>query len=233
MEPNRYRMEGLLEGYDVLVTGASGRLGTVVCASFEQAGARVFRADANPSSKDGRTCRRVDLTDESSVVELFSSLRDEGAMLRAVVHTVGMWDGRPIEETDADRWRLVMDVNLTTLFLVFREALRLHSRIRSDDPIRLIAFASGQGADRGLAEQAAYSASKAGVIRLVESIAGEYAEDSVTAHAIAPSMILFEGMDDQRGIPVEDLANLCVLLAGPAGSALNGQTVRAYGTLAP
>jgi 3-oxoacyl-[acyl-carrier protein] reductase len=69
------------------------------------------------------------------------------------------------------------------------------------------------------------------VIRLVEALGEEYGEAGITAHAIAPSMILFDGMEDEKGIPAEDLARLCVLLAGPAGDALNGAVVRAYGTL--
>jgi len=224
-------MEGILQGRRVLVTGASGRLGRIVTASFFRAGAHVVGADADPSGAEMERCDRVDLTDESAVADYFSGLAREGVLLDAVVHTVGMWDGRPLAETDLERWRLVMDVNLTSTFLVFREALRLHERLGDDRTLRLIAFASGQGADRGRGQQAAYSAGKAGVMRLVESVAEEYAERAVTAHAIAPSMILFEGMEDEKGIPVQDVANLCLLLAGSAGDAMNGAVIRAYGSL--
>ncbi len=217
-------MEGILNDHVVLITGASGRLGKVVTTSFENAGARVVRAETGEGDS-------VDLTDERAVEAFFSTLQSGGLRLDAVVHTVGMWDGRPLTGTDLEHWKLVMDVNLTSTFLVFREALRLHERIGGDHDLRLIAFASGQGADRGRSKQAAYSAGKAGVVRLVESVAEEYADRNVSAHAIAPSMILFEGMEDQKGIPVQDLANLCMLLAGSAGEALNGAVIRAYGTL--
>lgn len=224
-------MTEMLEGQDVLVTGAAGRLGRVVSATFEAAGAHVFGADADPSASNLDGCHGVDLTDERAVQDLFARFEREHISLRAVVHTVGMWDGRPLIDTDLAAWRRVIDVNLTTAFLVLRESLRLRARSKSAFPLRLITFASGQGADGGVAKQAAYSASKSGVIRLVESIADEYEEEGVTAHAIAPSMILFEGMDREQGIPVQDLANLCVLLAGSAGDALSGDVIRAYGTL--
>lgn len=224
-------MEGFFDGEHVLVTGASGRLGRVVTTTFSEAGAEVLGVDTDPSAANVANCYTADLTNEASVTELFRRLEQDGVVLRAVVHTVGMWDGRPLVETDLDRWRLVMDVNLTSTFLVFREALRSRARLNLTESLRLIAFASGQGADRGRSKQAAYSAGKAGVMRLVEAVAEEYAEDSVTTHAIAPSMILFEGMADEKGIPVQDLANLCLILAGPAGEALNGAVVRAYGTL--
>lgn len=224
-------MEGLLKDREVLVTGAAGRLGKVVTASLQRAGAKVVGADADPSGAGIEDCRRVDLTDEDEVAACFEALQNEGVRLDAVIHTVGMWDGRPLAETGLDRWRLVMDVNLTSTFLVFREALKYRERTGGDHPLRLIAFSSGQGADRGRSKQGAYSAGKAGVMRLVESVAEEYADAGVTAHAIAPSMILFEGMEDEKGIPVQDVANLCLLLSGTAGDALNGAVVRAYGTL--
>jgi len=224
-------MEGFFNGEHVLVTGASGRLGRVVTETFGRSGAAVFGVDSDPSRAVVERCYAADLTDEGSVSSLFETLEKDGVTLRSVVHTVGMWDGRPLAETPIERWRLVMDVNLTSTFLVFREALRSRIRLGVKDPLRLIAFASGQGADRGRAQQAAYSASKAGVMRIVEAIAEEYGDDGVTAHAIAPSMILFEGMEDEKGIPVQDLANLCLILAGSAGEAVNGAVVRAYGTL--
>jgi NAD(P)-dependent dehydrogenase (short-subunit alcohol dehydrogenase family) len=148
-----------------------------------------------------------------------------------LIHTVGTWDGTSITDLEFDRWQSIMDINLTSTFLVFREALRLRAENPDSGPLRLIAFGSGQGADRGAAEQAPYSASKAGVIRLVESVAAEYMDNGVTTHAIAPSVILFDGMEDQKGIPVHDLANLCLVLAGEAGESMSGTTVRAYGTL--
>jgi NAD(P)-dependent dehydrogenase (short-subunit alcohol dehydrogenase family) len=199
---------------------------------LKRAGARVAGVDADPSTAQIEPCYAGDLTDESSVRALFDRLSADGGLPEVVVHTVGMWDGRPFEDTDLEQWRLAMDVNLTTTFLVFREAVRRHRQNgAADRTLRLIAFGSGQGADRGRGQQAAYSAAKAGVIRLVEALADEYSEQDVTAHAIAPSMILFEGMEDEKGIPAEDLANLCALLAGPAGDALNGAVIRAYGTL--
>lgn len=224
-------MKALLKGSTVLVTGAAGRLGRVVTTTFEEAGARVVGVDSDPARAAVEHCHAADLTDEGAVVELFRTLEEDEVFPNAVIHTVGMWDGRPLTETDLDRWRLVMDVNLTSTFLVFREALRHRARNDTKAVLRLIAFASGQGADRGRSEQAAYSAGKAGVMRLVEALAEEYSEHGVTAHAIAPSMILFEGMEHQKGIPVQDIANLCVLLSGTAGEALNGAIVRAYGSL--
>ena len=215
---------------NVVVSGAAGRLGRVVAAKFVSLGHRVIGIDSNAEKAGVDPCYAADLTDEASVEDVFARILSEHGGLDVFVHTVGMWDGQPTRGLSFDRWKTVMDVNLTTTFLTFREALRLAEKQRRGGQMRLVAFASGQGADRGAGEQAPYSAAKAGVIRLVESIASEYPDNSVTTHAIAPSMILFDGMQDEEGISVHDLANLCVVLAGNAGEAMTGTTIRAYGT---
>lgn len=96
---------------------------------------------------------------------------------------------------------------------------------------RLVAVASGQGADGGVAEQGPYSAAKAGVVRLVEAVAAEQ-DGRITAVAVAPSMILFGGEEPgTRGVSVEAIADLCVYLAGEGGGIHNGEVLRAYGTM--
>lgn len=104
--------------------------------------------------------------------------------------------------------------------------------LRAGVPGQLVGIASGQGADRGVAQQAAYSASKAGVVRLVESVAAEYRDAGITAAAVAPSLILFGDEDPEaRGVDVEEVAQLCVTLCGPAGTVHNGSVLRAYGSM--
>jgi len=215
----------------LVVTGAQGRLGRVIAAKFSQMGREVVGVDSSTEDVGLIPCYQADLTDEGSVADVFEQIRQTHGEIDVLIHTVGMWDGHPTSGFSLDRWKTVLDVNLTSTFLVFREALRLAENHRNSSSLRLIAMASGQGADRGLAEQAAYSAAKAGVIRLVESIAAEYPERNVTAHAIAPSMILFDGMQDEAGISVHEIANLCAVLAGDAGGLMTGTTIRAYGSV--
>lgn len=215
----------------LVITGAKGRLGRIVAAKFQQMGRDVVGVDSNAEDVAPIPCYEADLTDEDSVSEVFEQIRLRHGEIDVLIHTVGMWDGHPTVGLSLDRWKTVLDVNLTSTFLVFREVLRFAKSRGESTTLRLIAMASGQGADRGLAEQAAYSAAKAGVIRLVESIAAEYPERNVTAHAIAPSMILFDGMQDEAGISVHEIANLCAVLAGDAGGLMTGTTIRAYGSV--
>lgn len=210
----------------ILVTGAAGRLGRVVVRQLEAAGARVAAVDR--TEMDGETFSlAADVTDEASIHQAFESIEAELGAADGLVHTVGMWAGTPFAETSVDNWETVMRVNLTSTFLMFREAARRMAGRGG----RLVGITSGQGADRGVAQQGAYSASKAGVMRLVESIAAEYEGTGLTASALAPSTILFGGEDaSATGVSVDEVASWCVRLCGPEGEAYNGQVVRAYGT---
>lgn len=213
----------------VLVTGARGRLGTIIADSFLDAGYRVVGLDRSASDEGQPSIMAFDATDETSVRSAFERVVREKGVPSIVIHTVGMWAMSPFTETALSDWRKMMEVNLTSTFLVFREALRqLH---QADQPVpgRLIGISSKQGSIRGMAQQAAYSASKAGVMRLVEALSAEVAGTGTTAHAIAPSMILFDD-EEGEGVSAKDIAAHCLHLASEAGASLNGATLQAFGT---
>lgn len=218
-----------LSGHVVVVTGAQGRLGRVVARHLAEAGARVAGLD-RAAHDVGDLSVVADVTDEAAVADAFARVAADLGEPDGLVHTVGMWAGAPFAETTLDAWRTVLAVNLTSTFVVFREAVR---RMRASGHTgRLVALASGQGADKGVAEQAAYSASKAGVVRLVESVAAEYRADEVSAAAVAPSMILFGDEEEgTRGVEADEVARLCVTLCGSAGGVHSGSVLRAYGSM--
>ena len=216
-----------LQGRVVVVTGASGRLGRVVASAFSGANATVVGLYRTPpASVVGGVSKSypVDATDETSVQAVFRQIREEEGRVDVLVHTVGAWEGRPLLDTSLAQWNALIDLNLTSAFLCFREAIAA----MNDDGV-LIGIASAQGADRGVAGQAAYSASKGGLVRLVESVAAEHRDRGITAHVLAPSTILYDGPSRAGGVAAGDLAAMCVYLSTPAGHALNGATLRAYG----
>ncbi len=216
-----------IENTVVAVTGAGGRLGTVITRKLVDAGAMVAAIDVRPMDgiPDGASSFVADLTDETSVAATLGKIEDDLGPLNGLIHTVGMWGGAPFAETKLDEWEMMLDVNLTTTFLCFREAVR---RMKGRGG-HLVAIASRQGADGGVAEQGPYSAAKAGVVRLVESVAAEY-NGRITAAAVAPSMILFGDEDeDAKGVSVEAIADLCVYLADGGGTIHNGQVLRTFG----
>ena len=218
-----------LSGRVVVVTGAAGRLGRVVARQLEAAGARVAGLD-RAAHDVGAVALEADVTDEAAVADALARVADDLGEPDGLVHTVGTWSGTPFAETTLAEWRTVLDVNLTSTFVVFRAVVR--RMLGAEQGGRLVALASGQGADKGTAEQAAYSAAKAGVVRLVEAVAAEYRAEDVTAAAVAPSMILFgDEPEDARGVEVDEVARLCVTLCGSAGAVHSGSVLRAYGSM--
>lgn len=226
-----------LRDHVVVVTGAAGRLGQYVVERFGRAGSTIAAVDVSeqqlgqisfPEGAEGST-HAADLTDEGAVERCFADIADRHGRIDALFHTVGAWDGTPLLDTSLDAWEHMIHVNLRSTFLCFREAVRVMTHSTRERPGRLIAVASGQGADRGQAEQGGYSAAKAGVVRLVEAVADEFDADQLTAHAIAPSVILFGEDSEQAGVPAAEIADLGAYLCAGAGNALNGAVLRAYG----
>ncbi len=218
----------------ILITGAAGRLGSFLVNSFLSSGVRVAAVVHSRESREamqwvedhGGAVAEADVTDEEAVQRLFPEVISMAGVPDAVIHTVGMWEARPLLATSGADWDRVMQVNLRSTFLVFREAVRAMQSKGG----RLVAIASRQGVDGAPAEQAAYAASKSGVVRLVESVAAEHKEAGISAFAVAPSTILYRKEETGPGVHVESLSDRVYdLCFNPAATALSGQTVRVYG----
>ena len=219
-----------LTGKRIVVSGGGGRLGSRLVAQLNVWGADVValvtsaeEARRVPAVETGSVdIREVDIVSERSVVDCFSGIGHELGQIDAFVHTVGMWSASPLTATSHDDWRLMIDVNLTSAFLCFRESVRLMLPAGGS----IIGIASRQGVDGGVSEQAAYSAAKAGVARLVESVAAEYQDANIACHAIAPSTILFD--EDGEGVQANEIVNLVAFLVG-GGRSTTGTVIRMYG----
>jgi 3-oxoacyl-[acyl-carrier protein] reductase len=216
-----------LNGKVIVVAGASGRLGRGLMQRFLRDGAAIAAIDRTREDlrtrplPEGAVAYPVHVYDEERLRACFEEIKDRFGRVDALVHAIGMWAGRPLMETSLEQWEELLRVNLTSTFLCFREAVRA-----MEGSGCLIAFASATGADGGRAEQSAYAAAKAGVIRLVEAVSAEHAE--ITAHAIAPSLIRYD--PEGRGVDAADLIELTCSLIEGLGPALDGATLRAYGT---
>lgn len=223
-------MQTDLSGQTILLTGAAGRLGRVLAPRLAAAGARVAAADITPpdAAHQSITTFTADVASEPDTERLFREIDQRVGPLDALIHTVGSWAGAPLAETPLADFEAVLRTNLTSAFLCFREAVR-HFR-RHDRPGRLVALASRQGLVGGAAEQPAYSAAKAGVVRLVEATAAECAAHGISAAAVAPSMILFgDEPAGTEGVSAERIAALCAYLASPAGRDHSGAVLAAFG----
>jgi NAD(P)-dependent dehydrogenase (short-subunit alcohol dehydrogenase family) len=184
----------------------------------------------------------LDVTDEAATEAAFDRLAAEGWAPDVVIPNAGILHLAPVDDFPAERFRALLEVNLTGAFLTARAAAR---RLPANG--RLILTSSLFGLRAG-AQNAGYAASKFGMLGLMQSMAADLAPRGILVNAVAPGQIQTEmmdklvedrlamGMADPRerllsriplgrlGTP-EEVANVYVWLASPLATYMTGQTV--------
>ncbi|WP_135824469.1 SDR family NAD(P)-dependent oxidoreductase [Halorussus ruber] len=233
-----------------LVTGASGALGSAVCRAFADAGATVAAADVvAPDDEDtalDADRERIhfyegDFTDESDVERVVSEVADDHGGLDYLANIAGTWrGGTPIEETDAETFDFLFDVNLKTMFLASKHALP-HLRDgggngsdREGEQGAIVSVSARSSLEGGEGD-GPYRASKAGVRLLTETIAEENAGE-VRANAVMPSVIdtpanreMMPDADHDKWVDPADIAETILVLCSDATSVTSGAAVPVYG----
>jgi NAD(P)-dependent dehydrogenase (short-subunit alcohol dehydrogenase family) len=167
----------------VLVTGGGTGIGRAIAHAFLANGDEVTiagrRMDPLQKAAEGTAIKTVqlDVTDEAQVAALFETPFD------VVIANAGSGKATKLVNTTLADWQATIDVNLTGVFLTFREALR-----GMPEGGRLIAIAS-TAALQGGSNLSSYAASKHGVLGLVRSVAIEVAKSGITCNAICPGFV--------------------------------------------
>ncbi len=182
-----------------VVTGAAGAIGyeitklllaqshTVVL--LDKSSAVKECADALRAEGHNVAARQVDLADLQDVEAVAADLLAEFGRVDILVNNAGMHpmksDGALlyVEDIDTASWELTMMVNLTAPFLLCR---RLLPGMKANGWGRIVNIASRAGRAYSSGSSASYSASKAGLIGMTRTIAGEYARFGITANVVAP-----------------------------------------------
>ncbi len=219
-----------------LVTGASGALGSAVCAAFDDAGATVCATDVRPPEEGQLDPDLVafyggDLTDEADAASVVDDVVADHGRLDHLCNVAGTWaGGQPVDETPVDEFDMLFDVNLKTAFLASKHALP-HLRETGGTVVSVSARSSLEGGEG----DGPYRAAKAGVRLLTETLAEENLGE-VRANAVMPSVIdtpmnreMMSDPDTEAWVDPGDIADVFLVLSSAATSVTSGAAVPVYG----
>ncbi len=226
-----------LAGQTAAVTGASRGIGAAIAEVLARDGADVILVDVPAQGEDltaianriGGSALQLDITSDRAP----AVLAERGADI--VVHNAGITRDKTLARMSEDQWAAVLAVNLESIERI-NEAIR-----ESVSRIVCVSSVSGIAGNRG---QVNYATSKAGVIGIVEALAGPLAKRQATINAVAPGFIETQmtaamplGTREagrrmnslaQGGLPV-DVAETVAWFASPGSAGVNGNVVRVCG----
>jgi NAD(P)-dependent dehydrogenase (short-subunit alcohol dehydrogenase family) len=194
-----------LDGRVAVVTGGARGIGYATASRLVEAGARVVVADIDAEEAQAVSARlgesalaaHVDVGDEASVRALAETAVEEWGSLDVWVSNAGIYPVAPLLELGVEEWDRLLDVNLRGAFLGAREAARAMIPLGRGGVIVTIASTAAYRADGpGVAH---YVASKFGVRGLTQSLAVELGAHGIRVLAIAPTVTLTPGLEEQRG----------------------------------
>ncbi len=234
----------LLSGRVTVITGASGNLGSAAAAAFAEAGARLVLVDRSPERVERLATGLggipepllvgdAELGDPAAVESMFERVVRRFGRVDVLFNTVGAYrGGTPLVEDELASWDFVFAVNLRTTLLTCRAALPPMLRQGGGRIINTIS----RNAFAGAAGAAAYSAAKAAVLRLSESLAQEAKDGGVNVNCIVPGTIdtpqnraASPSADHSRWVDPRAIADVAVFLASDAARAVTGAALPVYG----
>ena len=186
---------GRLDGRVALVTGAASGIGEACSLRFAQEGASLAGFDvAKPRSETwsqvaaaapGVDFHEVDVRDEAAIERAVAAVADRFGRIDVLVNAAGVSGAGGVDALDAAEWDRVVDINLKGTYLVSKHVVRRMIERGSGSVIHL---ASVEGLE-GIQAQAAYNASKGGVVLLTKNMAIDYGPFGVRVNCLCPGYI--------------------------------------------
>ena len=243
-----------LSGKVALITGGARGIGRGIALKLAQAGADVVvnyleREDAAHEVADwikGLERRvlliKTDVCDEAQVHAMFETITSEFGRLDILVSNVGPFLVRPVLKMSLADWRLMIDANLTSAFLVARDAAALIDRSERGGSM---VFIGAPNAERigSQSESCAYSIAKTGVVILAQTLARDLGPQGIRVNVVNPGFVENDSMTPrmrewmphevplrQIGTPAH-VAEAVLFLVSDRGAYVNGAVLNVHGGL--
>jgi len=226
----------------VVITGAFGALGQAVAAAFAARGARLALLDVAvqpPAPLRERLDEShlllggVDLTDVEATRRAIAATAMRFGGIDVLVNVAGGFRWEKLEDGDPDTWDQMFAMNLRTAVVCCKAAL---PALLERGAGCIVNIGAGAAAARAAAGMGAYTASKAGVQRLTESLAEEVKDRGVRVNAVLPGTIDtprnradMPDADVARWVAPEAIADVIVFLASDAARAVTGASIPVFG----
>ena len=231
----------------IIITGATGGIGGSLIKKFISlngdvlgTGTKNEKLNLLKKEHSGLKVKKFDISNHSKIEEFIENASNELGGLDILVNNAGVnVDNLSLRMKD-DEWKKVIDVNLTSTFLLSKYAIK---KMLKNKFGRIVNITSIVGHSGNLG-QSNYSASKAGIIGMSKSLAIEYAKKNITVNCVSPGFIvsdmtnnLPEKVKDQltSRIPMarlgngDDVSNCVAFLSSETTSYVTGETIHVNG----
>lgn len=235
----------------ILVTGGTGALGRIVSRSFlnqspkamvvtYRTGKESLKRSTQLINVSGQSTViptsiefvKTDITKEEEIKNLISIIIESHGRIDILVNVVGSYiGGKSVIELEESDWDKMIDINLKSAFLISKHVIPL---MISNHYGKIVHISSLAGA-KADGNDSAYAASKAGLIRFVESASKEVRKSNININCILPSIIDTEAnrtaiptADFSKWINPEDLANVIMFLCSDDSKIINGSAIPIY-----
>ena len=237
-----------LKNKNIIVTGASGGIGNSIVETLSMCGANIVASGTNQEKLEKLKSKFDDikiLKFDISLTDKIESFIEEatnllGGSLDCIVNNAGITQDNLGIRMSINEWKKVIDVNLTSTFLMSKFSIKKMLKKKSGKVINITSIVGHTG-NLG---QANYTASKAGIVAMSKSLAIEYAKKNININCISPGfiqtamtdkidkkfkdMIISKIPSARLGEP-KDIANAVLFLASDQSDYINGETLHVNG----